>query len=276
MTRMVCLGDSFTEGMCDGPRQDGRYLGWADRVADTIARHPPWGFTGSVQYANLAVRGKLLRQVIDEQLEPALAMRPDLVTFHAGPNDVLRPVADVGDLMRRYARTVDRLAQSGSVIVLFTAIPRAGGTGVVANRVAARLETFNEGVRRTARRHACILVDNARVPALADRQLWAEDRLHLNSDGHRRVAAHVLARLGITDPAALSGPVGWWEQPLPPPQRTRGGDLAGDAAWVGRHFLPWVGRRLRGVSSGDGLAPKDPELRPVNVAVPVRGAGREG
>jgi hypothetical protein len=169
---------------------------------------------------------------------------------------------------------VDRLAQSEALVVLFTAIPRAGGTGIVADRVAARLEAFNEGVRRTARRHGCMLVDNAQVPALADRQLWAEDRLHLNSDGHRRVAAHVLARLGAADPEALSGPVGWWEQPLPPPHRTRRTDLADDAAWVGRHFLPWVGRRLRGVSSGDRLAPKDPELRPVDVAAPLRGTGR--
>jgi lysophospholipase L1-like esterase len=269
MTRMVCLGDSFTEGMSDETRPDGRYLGWADRVAARIAEHRPAGFAGDVRYANLAVRGKLLNQVIEEQVGPALAMDPDLITFHAGPNDVLRPVADVPDLLRRYARTVDRLAQTGARIVLFTAIPRAGGNGIVADRVAARLTTFNDGVRRTARRHACTLVDNARVTALADRQLWAEDRLHLNADGHRRVAAHVLACLGVTDPEVLSGPVGWWEQPLPPPQRTRSGDLASDAAWVGQHFLPWVGRRVRRVSSGDGVSAKDPELRPIESGMPM-------
>jgi lysophospholipase L1-like esterase len=274
MTRMVCLGDSFTEGMSDEARPDGRHLGWADRVAASIAEYQPAGFAGDLRYANLAVRGKLLHQVIEQQVGPALAMQPDLLTFHAGANDVLRPVADVPDLLRRYARTVDQLAQSGATIILFTAIPRAGGTGIVADRVAARLDTFNEGIRRTARRHACILVDNARVIALADRQLWAEDRLHLNADGHRRVAAHVLACLGVTDPEVLAGPIGWWEAPLPPPQRTRSGDLASDAAWVGQHFLPWVGRRVRRVSSGDGVPPKDPELRPVEAGVPARRSPR--
>lgn len=268
MVRMVCLGDSFTEGMSDEPRWDGRHLGWADRVADAIATCQPAGLTGEVHYANLAVRGKLLHQVIDEQVPPALAMQPDLITFHAGPNDILRPVADVVALQQNYARTVDTLALTGARVVLFTAIPRAGGTGIVADRVAARLEAFNDGVRRTARRHDCVLVDNARIAALTDRRLWASDRLHLTPDGHRRVAAHVLARLDCTDTEALEGSSGWWAEPLPAIETTRLEDLAGDAAWLGQHFLPWVGRRLRGVSSGDGIEPKDPQLRRIRVPVP--------
>ncbi|MEY3195759.1 MAG: hypothetical protein RL252_86, partial [Actinomycetota bacterium] len=48
--------------MCDEKRY-GQYRGWADRVADVMADAQP-GF----QYANLAIRGKLLKQVIDEQL----------------------------------------------------------------------------------------------------------------------------------------------------------------------------------------------------------------
>jgi hypothetical protein len=33
-----------------------------------------------------------------------------------------------------------------------------------------------------------------------------------------------------------------------------------DARWVRHHLGPWIGRRLRGVSSGDGLTCKRPEL----------------
>ena len=33
-----------------------------------------------------------------------------------------------------------------------------------------------------------------------------------------------------------------------------------EAAWVRTHLAPWVSRRLRGVSSGDGLEPKLPVL----------------
>ena len=80
----VALGDSFTEGLNDyGP--DGALIGWADRLADVLSARAA-GFL----YANLAVRGKLLRDVLDEQVAPAIAMSPDLVSVAAGGNDILR------------------------------------------------------------------------------------------------------------------------------------------------------------------------------------------
>jgi lysophospholipase L1-like esterase len=270
MTRMVSLGDSFTEGMSDDLRPDGRHLGWADRVAAALARADHPDYPGPVEYANLAIRGKLLDQVIDEQVPAALAMDADLLTFHAGPNAVLRPGRDVPCLLQRYARTVDTLHQSGATVVLFTSLTRTGGSGLVADRMAARLAEFNAGVRRTARRFDCILVDNEPVTALTDRRFWADDRLHLSPEGHRRVAGHVLSALGVRDPALLGGAVGWWEERLPDASRSKREDLVADARWVGRHFLPWVGRRIRRVSSGDGIRPKDPTLRPVAAAVGVR------
>jgi hypothetical protein len=33
-----------------------------------------------------------------------------------------------------------------------------------------------------------------------------------------------------------------------------------DVRWVRRYLLPWISRRLRGVSSGDRLTPKHAEL----------------
>src|SRR5690606_35763179 len=54
----VAVGDSFTEGLSD-PGANGAYRGWADRVAERLAALEP-GF----RYANLAVRGKLLDQIV--------------------------------------------------------------------------------------------------------------------------------------------------------------------------------------------------------------------
>ena len=270
MTRLVCLGDSFTEGMADDLRPDGHHRGWSDRVAEGLARHAA-AAGGTVEYANLAVRGKLLDQVVAEQVGPALAMAPDLVTFHAGPNDVLRPRTDFDDLMRRYEAAVVSLVGSGARSVLFTSITRAGGTGRVADRLESRFVAFNRGVRRVAERNGCLLVDDERVRALTDRRFWATDRLHLNALGHQRVAANVLATLGVADPEILGGPVGWWEEPLPaPPPASRRDALAADAEWVRVHLVPWIGRRLRGVSSGDGRDPKDPVPRVIAPAAGVR------
>ena len=264
MTRLVCLGDSFTEGMCDDPRPDGRYLGWSDRVAWGLARADLPAFPAPVEYANLAVRGKLLDQVVAEQIEPALALHPDLITFHGGANDVLRPRTEGAALYRRYEAAVARLVASGATVVLFTSLTRTGGTGRIADRLDAGFREFYDNVRAVARRYGCVLVDDEAVTALSDRRFWAPDRLHLNEAGHARVAANVLASLGVTDPDVLGGPSGWWEQPLPPADPSRRRDALGeDLRWVRVHLVPWIGRRIRGVSSGDGVLPKDPVPRPI-------------
>ncbi len=252
----VALGDSFTEGMQDEFGPHGRHLGWADRVAAALAVA-----TGGLRYANLAVRGRLLDEVVVEQVPVALDLAPELVSFHAGPNDALRPRTDVAAVLRRYDATVARLRDAGSDVLLFTVLERAGGTGRAADRLAGRFRGFNDAVRATAARHGALLVDVGPVDALHDRRLWHEDRLHLAPEGHARVAAAVLETLGVTDHDLLGGPPGWWREPLVAgAPRRRATDLAADVRWVHRHFLPWVGRRLRGVSSGDGVRPKHAEL----------------
>jgi lysophospholipase L1-like esterase len=83
-TRFIALGDSMTEGMNDEVI-NGKYRGWADRVADGLAKNEA-GFT----YLNLAIRGKLLNQVVTDQIPSALKFiegRQTLVSFHAGAND---------------------------------------------------------------------------------------------------------------------------------------------------------------------------------------------
>ncbi|MFZ0322511.1 MAG: SGNH/GDSL hydrolase family protein [Actinomycetes bacterium] len=265
-TSFFALGDSFTEGMSDELRPDGRYRGWADRVAETMAASNP-----SMRYANLAVRGKLIDQVVVEQLIPALDMldepKATLVSFHGGPNDALRPRVDLSDLANRYERAVRLLTNSGVTVMLFTVIERAGGTGRTADRLARRFATFNDSIRATARHHEARLVDQAALPALNDRRMWNDDRLHLAPEGHRRVAAlawHVLS--GAESPDAGSDEA-WWTQPLPPrTQLSRRQAVAEDSRWVRSHLAPWVGRRLRGVSSGDGVEAKDTAPHPVATA----------
>lgn len=261
--RFVALGDSFTEGLQDELGADGRHRGWADRVAAALAvAH------GGLEYANLAVRGRLLDAVVTEQLPLAEQLGPDLVSFHAGANDVLRPRVDLPLVLDRYEAAVNRITGLGSQVLLFTVISRTGGTGRTADVLAARFAAFNDRVRAVAGRHGALLVDLGAAQALQDRRLWHEDRLHLGPDGHARVAAAALEALGVCEHHVLGGEPGWWRGPLPERlRRGRGADLVDDVRWVHRHFLPWAMRRLRGVSSGDGLLPKQAEL--VNVLPPA-------
>lgn len=90
-TRFVAIGDSFTEGVGDDDSSHPNGLrGWADRVAEQLAEGRP-----GLGYANLAIRGRLLPSVLTQQLEPAVSLRPDLVTLYAGGNDLMRPRVDI-------------------------------------------------------------------------------------------------------------------------------------------------------------------------------------
>ena len=264
-TTLVCVGDSFTEGMSDDLRPDGHHVGWADRAAHGLAVVASRS-GDDVAYANLAIRGKLLDQVVAEQLPVVEQLAPSITTFHAGPNDVLRRGTDLADLYRRYDAAVARTAAASGRTLLFTSIGRAGGTGRVAQALADRFGAFNRNVREVAARHGADVVDLERVDVLTDRRLWHTDRLHLNAEGHARVAAAVLNVLGVDDASVLGGAPGWWRQPLPPaPPTRRRDDIAADAQWVREHLLPWVGRRLRGTSSGDGRDAKDAAPHPIEL-----------
>ncbi|GAB6902813.1 SGNH/GDSL hydrolase family protein [Kineosporia succinea] len=252
----IALGDSFTEGLHDELGPDGRHRGWADRVAEGLATA-----NGRVRYANLAIRGRLLDQVVAEQVPLALAQKPALVAFHAGGNDALRPNTDLTRLFATYDQAVAKLRESGAQVLLFTAVGPPNAPGDRQARGTARLHSkfaaFNTCARRTADRYDCLLADVA-VPALLDRRLWHEDRLHLTPEGHARVAGAVLETLGVRDEAA---PVGWWRESLPSRMASgRVEDLASDLQWARTFLVPWIGRRLRGVSSGDAILPKRAEM----------------
>jgi hypothetical protein len=208
--------------------------------------------------------------VVDEQVPVAASFEPTVTTIHAGPNDVLRRSTDLRDLFGRYDRAVRSVTAASERTVVFTSIGRAGGSGRVAQLLADRFARFNDNVRAVAARHGAVLVDLEGVEALADRRLWDADRLHLNAGGHTRVAAAVLEELGVHDPDLLGGSVGWWREKLPPkPPTTRRADLSRDVAWARDHLAPWVVRRLRGTSSGDGREPKDVTPRLVDDTTPL-------
>ncbi|MER5864839.1 SGNH/GDSL hydrolase family protein [Kitasatospora sp. NPDC002040] len=248
----VAVGDSFTEGMCDELRPDGQFLGWADRVARALAAEQGPGF----RYANLAVRGKLIGQIHDEQLDDAVAMGAELVTLAGGLNDVLRPGCDIDRVERLLGAAAERLLAGGGTVVMFTSTDptrRLGGSARLLPAIL-RMKAFVEGLAKADPRLR--VVDLFSAPCFDDRRLWDEDRLHLSPEGHRRVAVAVLEALGR--PAPFD-----WRAPLPAAApRGRGAKLAADLRWLRIHLGPWIGRRLTGKSSGDGRAPKRAELLP--------------
>ncbi len=249
--RYVAIGDSTTEGLED-PLPIGRYRGWADRLAERLAELDP-----ALEYANLAVRGRLAGQVREQQLGPAVALEPDLASVVAGLNDVLRPGFDVDRVAGEIEEMQAALGAAGATVLTFT---MADPTPVIpiTRPLRGRLLAFNEALREAAGRTGAVLIDFARHPVTSDPRLWSADRLHANPAGHERIAAAAAHALG------LPGSDGSWAEPLPPASpRGRIEVLRGELAWAGRYLLPWLGRRIRGRSSGDGVEPKRPAPTPV-------------
>lgn len=294
--RYVALGDSFTEGLWDVPGGEPPTTttavdpalacrGWADLLAAHLAERAADGAPGTdgrsapadgapdpdgpVLYANLAIRGRLLRPILREQVPAALALRPDLVSLVGGGNDMLRPAVDPDDLAATLEAAVVRLRAAGADVLLATGMDVKDSP--VVRRTRPRVAVFNAHVWSIARRHGAAVLDVWGMRSLRDWRMWAPDRIHLTTDGHRRVAQAALVALGLEPDDAA------WDDPLTPlPPLPRAAQLQENATWFREHAYPWATRRLRGRSSGDERRPKRPALEPVEPVGQRSDAGRDG
>jgi len=249
-SRYVAIGDSFTEGIGDPEeRSPGGHRGWADRVAEVLGAS-----TEDFAYANLAVRGRLLQQIIDEQAEAALALRPDLISVSAGGNDIIRPGTDPDAVAAGFEGLVETLGSQGATVVVFTG-PDIGLTPVL-GRLRGKVAIYNEHVHAIALRHDAVVADMWALRQLGDPRMWAPDRLHFSPLGHHTIARAVLEALAVENDLEP-----WRTEPLPPrPWRQARTE---DRRWAREYLVPWVVRRLRHQSSGDGVQPKRPEAASV-------------
>ncbi|NDH12873.1 MAG: SGNH/GDSL hydrolase family protein, partial [Actinobacteria bacterium] len=176
--RFIALGDSMTEGMTDEVI-NGKFRGWADRVADVLAKDNP-----DFSYVNLAVRGKLIGQVAREQVPAALNLiegKSTLVSFHAGANDVIRPNYDPEKVIAEYTATAKRIATGGGTLMLFCVLENTGEATRSAKIWQKRFEIFNANTRKVATELGAILLDPNQDEFWRDRRFISDDRLHMNA-----------------------------------------------------------------------------------------------
>jgi lysophospholipase L1-like esterase len=244
--RYVAIGDSWTEGVGDpdATRPNG-LRGWADRVAEVLAtRSDEFG------YANFAIRGHRVYEIIEQQLEPALALAPDLLTFQGAGNDILRTRVDLDTLVGDIDAAVGRANDAGATVALFTHGSAASGPF---STLRGRIAIFNELIREVVDTRNAVLVDNWRISEARDTRLWDVDRVHLSPLGHHRAALEVLDTLGVPHE----------HPPFELPETdaiSRRAQLRRDLDWARTFVGPWAYRRFTGRSSGDGVLPKRPEL----------------
>ena len=231
--RYVALGDSFTVGYGDpDPLSPGGYRGWADCVARELSREQS-GFS----YANLAIRGAKINQVVAKQLPMAIDLSPDLVTFQAGGNDLIRFDADPDKLAAAVAPAMEALCATGATVLIF--VGPDSGPRTVLGHVRSRIALFNESLRTIATQNGAMVADMWALRDLSDPRMWDRDRLHLSPIGHQKVASMVLENLNVDrafEPLEVD----------PLPAQTWRQAKADDLVWTKEYLVPWL---LRGVTS---------------------------
>lgn len=242
-TSFVAVGDSFTEGVGD-EQPDGSVRGWADFVALGLALASAEPF----RYANLAIRGRLLSPIVDEQVDAAIALSPSLMSINGGGNDIMRPKVSIDSVADQLQAAVSRAVDAGVHVLLLSGANPTRHIPLGA-RIEQRGNALAAAVLERVPASGVTFVDNWSDQELTELRYWSVDKLHLNALGHRRVASNVLTALGAPVPE-------WPDEPL---ELERPGAVA---YWRG-YVLPWIGRRLTGRSSGDGREPKIPTLQQV-------------
>jgi len=263
----VAIGDSFTEGLWDPYGDDLEDLaGWADRLAATLSQRRLAAGEAPLEYANLAIRGRRLRRIIDEQLPTAVAMSPDLISIVGGGIDVLRLGADADRLAAQLERAVIRARATGADVLLATCMDTRNA-GVLLGVTRPRMALYSAHIATIAHRHGCFLLDQWGLHALDDPRMWSTDRIHLSPEGHHRISQAALVGLGLEPDDAA------WRARLP--AADAGGHvqrLRNRGTWLRRDVAPWVGRGIRQVSTGDDRMAKRPALTPVAPRTPAAGA----
>lgn len=107
--RFVAIGDSFTEGI--GDEIEGITLkSWVDHFVQLCVN--------DIEYANFAKRGLVTKEIRSQQLEKALAFKPDLVSLIAGANDVLKGRWNLQTYKNDMEFMIDKLSKTGANIMI--------------------------------------------------------------------------------------------------------------------------------------------------------------
>ncbi len=181
--RVAVLGDSSVTA----PGVAGPHEIWVSRVCLRLAesRH--------VVLRSFAVGGSRASDVLENQLDSAIAFEPDLVFVSVGANDAIKAVP-----LRRFAADLERLisalAGSGATVVqsgvgVLGTIPRLYPP--LSNLMSRRARRFDRVHWEVAARHETAVVDQRSDNAAAwnsDPTLWAADLFHVSGAGHARWA----------------------------------------------------------------------------------------
>lgn len=247
----VAIGDSLSEGLGDFTfSQDRNHNGWTDRLATILAKEAAdSGY--EFHYANLALRGSKLEKIMEGQVQSALRLQPDLVTVMAGSNDLMSKIQRLPKLRATLQDGIQQLIAAGCDVVMANTINPAHLK--VFKPLRGKTELFSTLIETVADEFEVPLLDVHGIQDFENLAYWAEDMVHFSGFGHIEIANRAAEILGLN-----------YRYQIPRetlPNNVRRGPFE-TAKWVARDVIPFFERRLRGVTSGDGMDPKHLKLVP--------------
>jgi lysophospholipase L1-like esterase len=259
----VAIGDSLSEGLGDFTfNQKREHNGWTDRLAGLLSIEAEARGI-DFHYANLALRGSKMRNIMSTQLESALRLQPDLVTVMAGSNDFM--TKDLDALETIFRDGLQLLLAAGCDVVVANTIRPAHLKFF--RRVLPRAHRMTQMIDRVAAELGIPVIDVHGIEDFVDLVYWAEDMVHFSGHGHVRIANEAAALLSLTHRIPEAP-----RHEMVAPSRS----LIATLRWYKKWVLPFIERRLRGTSSGDGMTSKHLSLVPYrNEELTVVRVGRE-
>jgi len=185
----VALGDSFSAGTDD-------HIPWPELTVRGLRARGD-----AVELHNFSAVGATCADVVESQLEPALELRPGLVSIVCGANDVLLAVKpDVDTFAASFESLLARLRGELPGATLVTATyPDPGKFADLGPRTRKRvvegIEAVNVAIRAAAETHGALCLDLSAHPGVADPTNVGKDGFHPSAMGHRHAATAVLEAL---------------------------------------------------------------------------------
>jgi lysophospholipase L1-like esterase len=247
----VAIGDSLSEGLGDFTfHKTRRYNGWTDRLAGLLAKEAEDEGRG-FEFANFALRGSKLKPIMDWQLKRALEVNADLVTVMAGSNDLTVAPEKLPELRDVYREGLQQLIDSGSDVIIANTINPLHLR--VFRPLRYRAERMSDLITGLGHELNVPVLDLFGIEHFSDVCFWADDMVHFSGHGHVKVANEAAKLLDLKYRFREAE---HYERIAP----VRG--VRETLKWVYKDVIPFTHRKLKGVTSGDGMSPKSEKLEP--------------
>lgn len=182
MSKIVILGDSAAAGVGDQV-EDGIYKGWGHYLFKSLINIK--------EYHNISRPGARVREMSTIQLDIALELKPKIVIFICGGNDVLRNNFNPKQMYQDLIIAIRKLRDIGCDVYAMNLhdpskllpVPK-----LFKRVLQRRVFAVNHIYQMLEEKHQLKLLNITPIPEVYNKEIWHVDRMHPNKIGHQKLA----------------------------------------------------------------------------------------